>query len=85
MKPNTLTAGFKCILETNGMRVIRLHDLRHSCASPLPANGVPMKQIQEWLRHSDFSTAANNCAYLDYHSKRASAEAMLAGLGMSAI
>ena len=29
------------------MRVIRLHDLHHSCASLLLANGVPMKQIQE--------------------------------------
>ena len=85
LKPNTLSGGFKQILKKNGMRIIRLHDLRHSCASLLLANGVPMKQIQEWLRHSDFSTAANNCAYLDYHSKRASAEAMLAGLGMSAI
>ena len=29
LKPNTLSSGFKRILETNGMRVIRLHDLRH--------------------------------------------------------
>lgn len=84
LKPNTLTAGFKRILETNDMRVIRLHDLRHSCASLLLANGVPMKQIQEWLGHSDFSTTANIYAHLDYQSKLSSAEAMLAGLGMSA-
>lgn len=64
------------------MRVIRLHDLRHSCASLLLANGVPMKQIQEWLGHSDFSTTANIYAHLDYQSKLSSAEAMLAGLGM---
>lgn len=83
LKPNTLSNGFKRILETNGMRVIRLHDLRHSCASLLLANGVPMKQIQEWLGHSDFSTTANIYAHLDYHSKLSSAEAMLNGLGMS--
>ena len=29
------------------------------------ANGVPMKQIQEWLGHSDFGAAANIYAYLD--------------------
>ena len=29
------------------------------------ANGVPMKQIQEWLGHSDFSTTANIYAHLD--------------------
>lgn len=83
LKPNTLTAGFKRVLQTNGMRVIRLHDLRHSCASLLLANGVPMKQIQEWLGHSDFSTTANIYAHLDYHSKLSSAEAMLTGLGMT--
>ena len=54
----------------------------HSCASLLLANGVPMKQIQEWLGHSDFSTTANVYAHLDYHSKITSAEAILTGLKM---
>ena len=39
-----------------GLRKIRFHDLRHSCASLLLANGVQMKLIQEWLGHSDIST-----------------------------
>ena len=83
LKPNTLSDGFKRILEQNNLRVIRLHDLRHTCASLLLANGVPMKQIQEWLGHSDFSTTANIYAHLDYHSKLSSAEAMLTGLGLA--
>ena len=61
---------------------IRFHDLRHSCASLLLKNGVPMKQIQEWLGHSDFSTTANIYAHLDCSSKLISADAMLNGLGM---
>ena len=52
-----------------------------ACASLLLANGVPMKQIQEWLGHSDFSTTANIYAHLDYASKLSSAQAMLKGLG----
>ena len=41
-----------------------------------------MKQIQEWLGHSDFSTTANIYAHLEYSSKVVSADAMLAGLGI---
>ena len=41
-----------------------------------------MKQIQEWLGHSDFSTTANVYAHLDYQSKITSAEAILSGLKM---
>ena len=54
IKPNYVSCGFPKLLEEHGLRRVRYHDLRHSCASLLLANGVPMKQIQEWLGHSDF-------------------------------
>ena len=82
-KPRYLSDGFKRILEQNGLRRIRFHDLRHTCASLLLANNVPMKKIREWLGQSDFSTTANIYAHLDFQSKISSAEAMLTGLGMS--
>ena len=66
-----------------GMPICRFHELSHSCASLLLKNGVPMKQIQEWLGHSDFSTTANIYAHLDAGSKLTSAQAMEKGLGMS--
>ena len=78
-----MTEQFPKLLEANGLRRIRFHDLRHSCASLMLANGVPMKQIQEWLGHSDFSTTANIYAHLDYSSKLNSADAMLSGLGIA--
>ena len=65
IKPHYVTESFPKLLKAKGMRQIRYHDLRHSCASLLLANGVPMKQIQEWLGHSDFSTTANIYAHLD--------------------
>ena len=83
IKPHYVTTAFPDLLKANGMRHIRYHDLRHSCASLLLANGVPMKQIQEWLGHSDFSTTANIYAHLDYSSKLTSADAMLNGLGFA--
>ena len=82
LKPDYLSDSFQIILRNYHLRRIRFHDLRHSCASLLLANGVPMKMIQEWLGHSDFSTTANIYSHLDYASKVSSAEAMLNGLGM---
>lgn len=80
--PRSVTANFSKLLEQNGLRHIRFHDLRHSCASLLLANGVPLKHIQEWLGHSDFTTTANIYAHLDYKSKITSAQAMETGLAL---
>ena len=80
MRANYLTSAFPKFLESHGLRRMRFHDLRHSCASLLLANGVPLKQIQEWLGHSDFSTTANIYAHLDYRSKISSAQAMEQGM-----
>lgn len=82
LNPNRVSAMFELMLQQNHLRHIRFHDLRHSSASLLLANHVPLKQIQEWLGHSDFSTTANIYAHLDAASKQNTAEAMLHGLGL---
>ena len=74
--PNRLTKNFIKILRRNNLRKIRFHDLRHSCASIMLSNGVPMKQIQEWLGHADFSTTTNIYSHLDYSTKLNSANTM---------
>ena len=74
--PNAVTDGFAKLLADHGLRKIRFHDLRHSCASLLLKQGVPMKQIQAWLGHSDISTTANIYAHLDSQSKQLSAATM---------
>ena len=75
--PGFLTQHFPLVLERNGMKKIRFHDLRHSCATLLYSNGVALKDIQEWLGHSDISTTSNIYTHLDYSSKVASANAIL--------
>ncbi|MDR1892198.1 MAG: site-specific integrase [Oscillospiraceae bacterium] len=77
IKPAYLTTHFPIVLGRIGMRRIRFHDLRHSCASLLYANGVSIKEIQEWLGHSNISTTANIYTHLDFTSKVASANAIL--------
>ena len=77
ISPGFLTQHFPLVLERNGMKKIRFHDLRHSCASLLYSNGVALKDIQEWLGHSDISTTSNIYTHLDYSSTVASANAIL--------
>lgn len=73
VRPDYVTQHFSMLLDKNNMRHIRFHDLRHSCASLLLVKGIPMKSIQEWLGHSNFSTTANLYAHLDTNSKKVSA------------
>ena len=79
--PNFVTSHFKYIIKKYKLKHIRFHDLRHSCASLLLANGVSMKAIQEWLGHSTFHVTANFYSHLDYHSKVESAETIAKVLG----
>ena len=76
IRPDYVTQHFSLLLKKNNMRHIRFHDLRHSCASLLLAKGIPMKAIQEWLGHSNFSTTANLYAHLDTNSKKLSASVL---------
>lgn len=77
INPCLLTRNFPVLLEKHGLKRIRFHDLRHSCASLLLKHGVSMKAIQEWLGHSNFSTTANTYAHLDVNSKKESADAVI--------
>lgn len=74
--PNNVSDSFRKLLAKNGLKHIRFHDLRHSCASLLLDRGVEMKAVQEWLGHSDIGTTANIYSHLEFKSKIASANAI---------
>ena len=77
VNPGSAYLHMKTLLRRAGLPSIRFHDLRHSCASLLYAHGVSLKEIQEWLGHSDISTTSNIYTHLDYSSKVSSANAIL--------
>jgi GNAT superfamily N-acetyltransferase len=79
--PNFVSDHFKNMVKKYGLRRLRFHDLRHSCASLLLANGESMKAIQDWLGHSTFNVTANFYSHLDYLSRISSAETIARVLG----
>ncbi len=74
--PDYVTMKFSKLLKQHNLRHIRFHDLRHSCASLLVANGFMLKDIQEWLGHSDIQVTANIYAHLDVKRKSSIANSM---------
>lgn len=62
--PDYISRKFKKILKKYDLPVIRLHDLRHSCASILLESGHNLKDVQQWLGHSDIQTTGNVYGHL---------------------
>lgn len=83
INPDIISNRFRTLLRKNNLKHIRFHDLRHSCASLLVASKVPMKNIQEWLGHSNFNTTADVYSHLDYSSKYESANALSKALSFN--
>lgn len=81
ISPSYVTQHFHYIVTKSGLKHLRFQDLRHSCASLLLANDIPMKAIQEWLDHSNFAITANLYSHLEYNAKVSSAETIARVLG----
>lgn len=67
---NMITNRFRDFIQKSGLKKIRFHDLRHSCATLLLGLGYPMKDIQAWLGHSSYQTTANIYTHIDLNDKK---------------
>lgn len=79
--PDFISQKFDKLLKQYGFPHIRFHELRHSCASVLISMGFSLKDIQEWLGHSDIRMTANTYSHLDVSRKLNMAEKLGNQLG----
>ena len=73
LRPDYITTHFSQLLKKYGLRKMRFHDLRHTCASLLLSRSVNMKVIQMWLGHSSMKTTSDIYAHLDISAKNEAA------------
>lgn len=74
LRPNRVTQRFSDLIERYDLRKIRFHDLRHTFASILINQDVPLLNVSAFLGHSDLATTANIYAHLDKSKKQESAD-----------
>jgi integrase len=81
IEPRRVTREFKALLKSAGLPVIRLHDLRHSCATLLLVQGVSPRVVMETLGHSQVSLTLNTYSHVLPALQRDAATKMDAILG----
>lgn len=77
IEPRSVVVDFKRVLTKAGLSdSLRFHDLRHSAASLLLAQGVQLRTIMELLGHSTIVLTANTYSHVMPEAMRDAAEKM---------
>ena len=75
MEPRNLVRHFKEVLKLAGLpETMRFHDLRHSCATLLIAQGVNPRVVMEVLGHTKISTTMEIYAHVTLETRRIAAD-----------
>jgi integrase len=85
LEPRAFNQDLDRIVAKSGLRRIRLHDLRHSCASFLLAQGVHPRVVMELLGHSQISLTMDTYSHVIPEAMREAVARMGALLGKSAV
>jgi integrase len=59
MHPDTVTSWFPKFLKRHGLPHLNFHGLRHTGATLLINQGIPLKNVSGRLGHADISTTGN--------------------------
>jgi len=80
LSSRSLRDAFKRHLKAAELGDSRFHDLRHSCASLLLAQGVPARVVMETLGHSSIQMTLNTYSHVMPVLTRQAADSMDAAL-----
>lgn len=64
IEPDYLTSHYAKLRNDNHLKAVTFHGLRHSTATFMLENGFSMKQVQEFLGHSEYSFTADTYAHV---------------------
>ena len=62
--PDSLTQKWERFTSANGLKHIRLHDLRHTCATMMISSGISAKVVQERLGHANVDITLNTYTHV---------------------
>ncbi len=81
IEPRNLNTTFARLLVRTGVRAIRLHDLRHTCATLLLSRGVSPRMVMDILGHSQIAVTMNTYGHVIPAMQHEAAGHMDAALG----
>ena len=76
LDPSYVVAAFKKHLQRSALPNLRFHDLRHSCASMLVAQGTHPREVMEILGHSTITLTMNTYSHVLPQAKRNALDAL---------
>ena len=80
--PDAITRRVKRFMKNNNLPDLSPHDLRHSCATLLLAQGADIKSVQQILGHADASTTLNFYVRADLNQMRSATEKYAAAFNL---
>ena len=76
IKPHYVTEQFPKLLDANGLRRIRFHDLRHTFATMALQNGVDVKTVSSMLGHYSAGFTLDTYAHVTTDAQLKAAQTM---------
>jgi integrase len=79
--PDNLTVAYRALLKEAGLRDQRFHNLRHTAATLMLRDGLPVHEVSAVLGHSQTSTTLNVYSHVLLGGNARAAAAMERPLG----